>query len=60
MVRRLGLLVLTMLAILSVATNSQAQDALTRHMRDAVRTGQAQSIGRLPANRILQLDIVLP
>jgi kumamolisin len=29
-------------------------------VRDAVRSGQAQATGRLPSNRVLQLDLVLP
>ncbi len=33
---------------------------MTRHVRDAVRSGQAQAMGRLPSNQVLQLDLVLP
>ena len=33
---------------------------MTRHVRDAVVTGQAQLVGRLPASQQLQLNIVLP
>jgi kumamolisin len=40
--------------------NSQAQTVLTHHVREAIRTGQAQAIGRLPANQTMQLDVVLP
>ena len=32
----------------------------TRHVRDAVRNGQAQALGNLPANQVLDLDLVLP
>ena len=61
MVRRISLLLLAVAALLSVVTtNSAAQSVLTRHVRDAVRTRQAQSIGRLPANQFMQLDLVLP
>src|SRR5258708_2144623 len=61
MVRRLGLFLLAMVATLLVATtNSQAQDALTRHVRDVTRTGEARPVGHLSANRTLQLDVVLP
>jgi len=61
MVRRKGLFLLTMVAMLSVATiNSQAQDALTRHVRDVTRTGEARPAGNFSSNRTLQLDIVLP
>jgi kumamolisin len=61
MVRRISQLLLAAVALLSVAiTNSAAQSVLTRHVRDAVRTGQAQTTGRLPANQVMQLDLVLP
>ena len=61
MVRKTGLLLLSVLAILLVATmNSQAQDTMTRHTRDVTQTGAVQPVGRLAANRIMQLDLVLP
>jgi uncharacterized membrane protein len=61
MVRRKGLFLLTVVAMLSVVTmNSGAQDALTRHVRDVTRTGEARMLGNFSANRTLQLDIVLP
>jgi len=47
-----------MLAIVSVV--SQAQSTLmTRHVRDAVVNGMAPSVGRLPGNQTMRLDIVL-
>jgi sugar lactone lactonase YvrE len=36
------------------------QSLLTRHVREAVLNGQAKLVGDLPANQIMQLDIVLP
>ena len=60
MVRKTVLFLLAVIAILSAAINAQAQDTLTRHMRDVTRTGAVQPVGRLSANRILQLDLVLP
>ncbi len=61
MVRRISLVLLTVAAMLSAASiNSPAQSVITRHVRDAARTGQAQAIGRLPANQVMQLDVVLP
>src|SRR5258708_11352711 len=61
MVRRTRLFLLAIVAILLVATtNSQAQDTLTRHVRDVTRTGEARPVGHLSANRTLQLDVVLP
>ncbi len=61
MVRRISLLLLTVAALLPAVTmNSQAQTVLTRHVREATRTGRAQAIGHLPANQVMQLDVVLP
>jgi kumamolisin len=40
-------------------TSSRAQSFLTHHVRDVVRSGSAQAIGRLPASQIMSLDIVL-
>ena len=45
---------------LIVASVAQAQTMSTRHVRDAVRTGEAQRVGMLPSNQIMNLDIVLP
>jgi subtilase family serine protease len=61
MVRKPGQLLLSLVAILSISTaNSQAQSVLTRHVREVTRTGQAQPIGRLPEDQVMQLDVVLP
>ncbi|MGA2352786.1 MAG: S53 family serine peptidase [Terracidiphilus sp.] len=61
MVRKISLFSLILVAILSVVTmNVHAESVLTRHMREATRTGQALSLGRLPATRVLQLNLVLP
>jgi kumamolisin len=61
MVQRSGLFVLAIVAILPLAAiNSRAQSTLTRHVREVVRSGHAKSVGRLPGNQILQLDLVLP
>jgi kumamolisin len=40
--------------------DSQAQNVLTRHVREVTFNGQAQSLGRLPSTQIMQLDVVLP
>jgi kumamolisin len=40
-------------------TSSRAQSFLTHHVRDVVRNGGAQAIGRLPSGQIMSLDIVL-
>jgi subtilase family serine protease len=61
MVRKPGQLLLSVVAILSIATaNSQAQTVLTHHVREVTRAGQAQPIGRLPEDQVMQLDVVLP
>ena len=61
MIRRLNVSFLTILAIASVAANgAQAQSVMTRHVREAVRRGEAQFVGRLPANQVMRLDLVLP
>ena len=61
MIRTLGKFLLTFVAVLSIGTNaSLAQSAMTHHVRDSVRSGQAIANGRLPSNQVLQLDLVLP
>ncbi len=61
MIRRLGTLLLTSAAILSLAPAvSQAQSVLTHHVREVTRTGEARPMGRLSADKVLQLDLVLP
>ena len=39
---------------------AQAQGVLTRHVPEVVRSNVAQSVGRLPANQVMNLDVVLP
>jgi subtilase family serine protease len=52
---------LASVAILSIATAvCQSQSVMTHHVRDLVRSGNAQATGRLPSNQVLQLDLVLP
>src|ERR1035438_7226105 len=61
MVRKSVLFSLAIVALVSIVTiNSQAQSVLTHHVREVTHNGQAQSLGRLPANQIMQLDVVLP
>ena len=40
--------------------SAASQNLLTRHTREVALNGQAPLVGHLPANQILQLDIVLP
>ena len=60
MIRGLRNFLLFIVAVQSVAIVAQALSVTTHHVRDAVRTGQAQATGRLPSNQVLQLDLVLP
>jgi kumamolisin len=61
MVRKSVLFSLAIAALVSIVTiHSQAQSLLTHHVREVTLNGQAQSLGRLAANQIMQLDVVLP
>jgi kumamolisin len=61
MVRKSVLFSLAIAALVSIVTiHSQAQSLLTHHVREVTLNGQAQSLGRLPATQIMQLDVVLP
>ena len=63
MIRRMTVLLLAAAAMVpgaSVVSQAQPQQLMTRHTRDAVVNGQAQSLGRLPASQSLQFDVVLP
>jgi subtilase family serine protease len=61
MFRKLGLFLLTIAVLVSVAAaNSRAQSVMTHHVREATRNGEAKSLGHLPADQMLQLNIVLP
>jgi subtilase family serine protease len=54
---------LTVVAMVSVANivcqAAQPQSLMTRHMRDAVAVGEAQSVGHLPATQTMRIDVVL-
>lgn len=43
----------------SVICAAQPQSLLTRHVRDAVASGEAHFLSRMPANQSLNIDIVL-
>jgi subtilase family serine protease len=62
-IRRLSVLLLTVVAMMSGATlvsQAQSQSPLTRHVREVVLNGQAQSVGHLPATQSMSLNLVLP
>ena len=49
------------IAVAPIVTGvAHAQNVLTHHMREAVSTGEAAPIGRLPATQTMTLDLVLP
>ncbi|MBV8115325.1 MAG: S8/S53 family peptidase [Silvibacterium sp.] len=59
MIRKAGL-VSAAITLLSIATiECQAQYVSTHHVRDSVRNYEASPVGRLPGNKVMQLDIVL-
>src|SRR5919109_4510637 len=63
MLRRLCAFLLRIVALLSVATlacQAQSQSSLTRHVHEAIRNGQARSIGRLSPTQTIRLVLVLP
>ena len=59
MIRKSGLLFLGIALVSIVSMDSQAQYTSTHHVRETIRNGGAQAVGRLPANQVMQLDIVL-
>ena len=45
--------------VLLLSIPGQAQSFMTRHTRDAVVSGEAQSVGRLSASQLMHFDVVL-
>ncbi|MGD0912793.1 MAG: protease pro-enzyme activation domain-containing protein [Terracidiphilus sp.] len=63
MIRKLSRIVFTLTAVLLAAaalSHAQVQPALTRHVRQAVSSGQAPMLGRMPASQTMNLVLVLP
>jgi len=61
MIRKLSsntLAVVLTISILSIVCAAQSQ-TLTRHVRDVVSSGVAPSVGRLPANQVMHVGLVL-
>jgi len=48
------------LVVVAIVPQAQAQSFMTRHVREAVTSGQAQAAGRLPATQTIRFDVVLP
>ena len=59
MIRKASLIFLAIALVSFVAIDSQAQYTSTHHVREAVRSGAAQLVGRLPAGQVMTLNIVL-
>jgi subtilase family serine protease len=60
---RLNVVLLTVVAMVlgaSIVCQAQPQSLLTHHVREVTLNGQAPSVGRLPANHSMRIDIVLP
>lgn len=57
--RRLTFPLLTLAVCVSVPA-LYAQSMLTHHLHEDVRSGRASSVGQLPADQIMNLNIVLP
>ena len=51
---------IAMMLIASLVCQAQPQAPITRHVREAVRSGRAQSVGQVPASQSMRLEIVLP
>ena len=61
MLRKLGRYgLLLALAVSFGAGAVQGQTVLTRHVREAVKNGNAKLVGQMPANQVMRLVIVLP
>ena len=62
MIQRLSVFLLTvaaMVSVVNVVCQAEPRPLLTRHVREMVVNGDAQSVGRLPAGQTMKLDIVL-
>lgn len=60
MIRKPGRYLPIFAALLVSTATCLAQSVMTHHVRDVVRSGEAEANGRLPGNQVLQLDLVLP
>jgi len=61
-IRKLSVSLLMLVAIVSamnIVCQAQSQTLLTRHVRDAVRNGEAKPLNRLPATQSMRFDVVL-
>lgn len=58
--RNSSVLLATAAFVLAASVSAFGQSVMTHHVRQVILNGQAQSVGRLPANQIMKLDVVLP
>ncbi len=59
--RRSGILCVALtVGVAMIAVSTQAQSVMTRHVRQAVSSGEAQPTGRLASSQIMNLNLVLP
>ena len=59
--RRSGILCVALtVGVAMIAVSTQAQSVMTRHVREAVSSGEAQPTGRLASSQIMNLNLVLP
>jgi len=56
-----AILILTIVSLASVLCQAaQPQALMTRHVRQEVASGAAESVGHLPASQVMLFDIVMP
>ena len=63
MIRRFGPSLLknfALVLLVNIVCQAQSVTPMTRHMREAVRNGQARSVGHLPSMQTMRLVLVLP
>jgi subtilase family serine protease len=60
LVARIALVCAIVFLLFTIPGQAQPQLLLTRHVRQAVASGQAALVGRLPATQSMNFDIVLP
>jgi subtilase family serine protease len=61
-IRKLTVVLLTIVAMVlgaNIVCLAQPQSLLTRHVREVTLSGEAQSVGRLPAAQSMRVDVVL-
>jgi subtilase family serine protease len=62
MIRRLGVFSLALVAVVaigSVASQAAPQPLMTRHTRSVVVSGEAKSLGRMPATQTMNVSMIL-